>query len=326
MGLYESQDEVVRREKVLVRLDEVVKVWVKQITTNKGNNDFIQSPNAKLLTFGSYWLGVHGPGSDIDALCFGPSYVTREEDFFGHLHDKLAKMEEVTELHPIPNAYVPVMKFKLNDIPVDLVYAKLPRWVINDDLNISYDFILEGMDEQSVRSLNGCRVADQIMNLVPNFPNFKTTLRCVKLWAKRRGIYANVLGYLGGVNWALLVAHTCQLFLDAVPSMLVSQFFKTFKEWSWPNPVKLCPTAEGTLGLRVWDPQKYPWDRVHLMPIITPAYPCMNSSYSVSSSTLAKMTEEFQRGNDVCDALKLKKSGWKDLFEPCPFFDATKST
>ena len=45
-----------------------------------------------------------------------------------------------------------------------------------------------------LRSLNGCRVADQILRLVPRPDTFSLTLRAVKLWAKTHGVYSNILG------------------------------------------------------------------------------------------------------------------------------------
>ncbi|KAL8262768.1 hypothetical protein R6Q59_024117 [Mikania micrantha] len=62
----------------------------------------------------------------------------------------------------------------------------------------------------------------------------------------------------------------------------------------------LCPIEEDDLGFSVWDPRKSGRDRMHLMPIITPAYPCMNSSYNASASTLRDMVEQFHFGNKVC--------------------------
>lgn len=178
------------------------------------------------------------------------------------------------------------------------------------------------MDEQTVRILNGCRVADQILNLVPNIQNFRTALRCVRLWAKRRGIYSNVTGFLGGINWAILVARICQLYPNALPCTLVSRVFRVYNLWRWPNPVILCPIEEGSSHL--WDPRRNLKDRWHLMPIITPVYPCMNSSYNVSNSTLRIMTEEFRRGNEICEAIEANKAVWLALFEPFAFFEAYK--
>ncbi|XP_047251306.1 nuclear poly(A) polymerase 4 isoform X8 [Capsicum annuum] len=300
--LYESEEETARREQVLHQLDQIVKSWVKQLTRQRGYTDqMMEDANAIIFTFGSYRLGVHGPGADIDTLCVGPSYVNRDEDFFIILHDILSEKEEVSELQPVPDAHVPVMKFKFQGVSVDLLYASISLLVVPEDLDISDRSVLYNVDEPTVRSLNGCRVADQILKLVPNADHFRTTLRCLKFWAKRRGVYSNVTGFLGGVNWALLVARICQFYPNALPSMLVSRFFRVYTQWRWPNPVMLCPIEEDELGFLVWDPRKNPKDRTHHMPIITPAYPCMNSSYNVSPSTLRVMMDQFQFANKICE-------------------------
>ncbi|XP_040376489.1 nuclear poly(A) polymerase 4-like isoform X2 [Oryza brachyantha] len=302
-GLYEGEEESAKREDVLREIDHIVKEWVKQLTIQKGyGENMVKEANAVLFTFGSYRLG---------------------EDFFVTLHGALADMEEVTELQPVPDAHVPVMKFKFHGIPIDLLYASISLLVIPPDFDISQGSVLCDVDEATVRCLNGCRVADQILRLVPNAEIFRKTLRCLKYWAQRRGVYSNVTGLLGGVSWALLVARVCQLYPNAVPSMLVSRFFRVFTQWQWPNPVMLCTIEnDENLGFSVWDPRKNPRDRSHVMPIITPAYPCMNSSYNVSTSTLRVIMEQFQFGNKICQEIELNKASWSALFEPFQFFEA----
>ena len=138
--------------------------------------------------------------------------------------EEAARREEVTELQLVLDAHVPVMKFKFDGIPIDLFYATISYLVVPQDLYISNMSVLFNVDEPTVRNLNGYRVIDQILKLMPNVEHFRTTLRCLKIWAKRRGVYSNVIGFLGGVNLAFLVARVCQLYPNVVLSMLVSPF------------------------------------------------------------------------------------------------------
>ncbi|KAL6955755.1 Nuclear poly(A) polymerase 4 [Sarracenia purpurea var. burkii] len=167
--LEKCNEDAAKREAVLGRIDEVVKCWVKQLTRQRGYIDIdqmVEDANAVIFTFGSYRLGVLGPGADMDTLCVGPSYVNRKEDFFIILHDMLAEMEEVSELQPVPHARVPIMKFKFQGISIDLLYASISQFVVPKDLGISNDSVLYRVDEKIAQSLNGCRVVDQILKLV----------------------------------------------------------------------------------------------------------------------------------------------------------------
>uniref|UniRef100_A0A669BFK7 polynucleotide adenylyltransferase n=2 Tax=Oreochromis TaxID=8139 RepID=A0A669BFK7_ORENI len=323
-GVFEDEEELNHRLAVLGKLNNFVKEWIAEISELKNlPPSAISCVGGKIFTFGSYRLGVHTKGADIDALCVAPRHVERT-DFFQSFFEKLKQHEEIKDLRAVEDAFVPVIKFKFDGIEIDLLFARLALQSIPDNLDLRGDSILRNLDIRCIRSLNGCRVTDEILYLVPNKENFRLTLRAIKLWAKRRGIYSNMLGFLGGVSWAMLVARTCQLYPNAVAATLVHKFFLVFSKWEWPNPVLLKQPEDSNLNLPVWDPRVNPADRYHLMPIITPAYPQQNSTYNVSTSTRTIMSEEFKYGLSVTDEILQGKAEWSKLFEPPNFFQKYK--
>uniref|UniRef100_A0A6Q2WUK9 polynucleotide adenylyltransferase n=1 Tax=Esox lucius TaxID=8010 RepID=A0A6Q2WUK9_ESOLU len=323
-GVFEDEDELNHRLAVLGKLNTFVKEWIAEISETKNlPPSAITNVGGKIFTFGSYRLGVHTKGADIDALCVSPRHVERT-DFFDSFFAKLKQHDEIKDLRAVEDAFVPVIKFKFDGIEIDLLFARLALQTIPDNLDLRGDSHLRNLDIRCIRSLNGCRVTDEILYLVPNKENFRLTLRAIKLWAKRRGIYSNMLGFLGGVSWAMLVARTCQLYPNAVASTLVHKFFLVFSKWEWPNPVLLKQPEDSNLNLPVWDPRVNPSDRYHLMPIITPAYPQQNSTYNVSTSTRTIMSEEFKYGLSVTDEILQGKADWSKLFEPPNFFQKYK--
>ena len=114
---------------------------------------------------------------------------------------------------------------------MDILFARLNMQTVTDETDLGNEEVLKNLHISCVRSLNGTRVTDEILKLVPDRDAFRLTLHVIKLWARRKGIYSNVLGFLGGVSWAMLVARVCQLYPRAAPATLVEKFFLVYNCW-----------------------------------------------------------------------------------------------
>jgi len=213
----------------------------------------------KIFTYGSYRLGVYGPGSDIDTLVVAPKYVTRVDYFkiFPKLLVEMAPRGAITDLAVVEEAFVPIIKFEFSGISIDLIFSRvlMSQLPADPDWNLSDTNLLRGLDEAELRSLNGTRVTDEIISLVPERKTFRDALRAIKLWAQRRAIYANIIGFPGGVAWAMMVARVCQLYPKATSSVIVMKFFNIMLRWPWPSPVLLKAIEEGSLGVKQWNPK-----------------------------------------------------------------------
>ncbi|CAK7565341.1 MAG: polynucleotide adenylyltransferase [Sporothrix epigloea] len=325
-GTFESTAETQKRFKVLESLRLVADAFVKRVAKERApdNPTLSKDAVAKVFTYGSFRLGVYMPGSDIDTLIVAPKYVTRE-DYFRYFPEMLQAMSppgSITDLTSVEDAFVPIIKFEYSGISIDLIFSRvlltqLPadeRWGLKDSN------LLRGLDEPELRSVNGTRVTDEILSLVPEQRTFRDALRAIKLWAQRRAIYANIMGFPGGVAWAMMVARVCQLYPKATGAVIVSKFFGIILRWPWPNPVLLKPIEDGPLPVRVWNPKVYRGDQFHIMPIITPAYPSMCATYNISQSSLTIIKRELEKASETAQMIMASRQPWKNLFVKHTFF------
>lgn len=97
-GVFESEDELQHRWAVLSKLNTMVKQWIIDISLSRNMPESVaNSVGGMICTFGSYRLGVHTKGADIDTLLVAPRHVDRN-DFFGTFYETLKNNEDVKEL------------------------------------------------------------------------------------------------------------------------------------------------------------------------------------------------------------------------------------
>ena len=299
-----------------------------------------------------------------DCIAVAPNICTRE-DFFGSgyvpprgiveggdddddengaprrdpdsLAERIRRHPDVTNFVPVENAAVPILTFDMEGVNIDLLFARVAAPSVPPGIDIDDDAVLSGVDSATEKSLNGPRVTNLIAALASGtgerYATFLSVVRLVRKWAKNRGLYSNKMGYWGGVNINIAVCLVLQLYPNACPASLLRRFFLVFKSWRWPNPVMLTRPHDAELGLPVWNSHQAATMR-QVAPMITPAYPAMNSTLSISRRTLQILHEEFCRGHNIVDRLYRDyqrgdvldpadvSSGemWKELFEPSDFF------
>lgn len=127
-----------------------------------------------------------------------PKHVSRE-DFFEHfplILEKMTPSGAIEEMTPVPDAFVPIIKLEFSGISIDLIFARLANSSVPLTLDLKDNNLLRGLDERDLRSLNGTRVTDEILELVPQQKTFRTALRAVKLWAQRKYPFCTTMPWL----------------------------------------------------------------------------------------------------------------------------------
>jgi poly(A) polymerase len=130
----------------------------------------------------------------------------------------------------------------------------------------------------------------------------------------------------------ILVAKICITCPNLLPNKLLYNFFKYYSNWEWDylNPIFVVQVSnEAKYGIS--QDLLYQQNPKHLMPILTCAYPQMNSTHNVSHSTKQAILTEFEKGVLITEAL-LKRDAkcakvnpdlsWKRLFKKFHFFGA----
>lgn len=83
---------------LISKLNALVKQWIRDTSVARNMPPNVaEQVGGKIYTFGSYRLGVHHKGADIDALCVVPRHIYRS-DYFTSFFELLKMQEEVTDL------------------------------------------------------------------------------------------------------------------------------------------------------------------------------------------------------------------------------------
>lgn len=109
-NLFEDKARSNLRQEVLGTLHQLVKDMIYKAAIDHGQDESMaRRAGGQIFTFGSYSLGVHAPGTDIDTLVVAPRFVDRDKHFFDILGKVLENHPDVKDYCPVRYTKVPII-------------------------------------------------------------------------------------------------------------------------------------------------------------------------------------------------------------------------
>ena len=138
-----------------------------------------------------------------------------------------------------------MIKMVFKSVEFDIVFCQMdgfvikpltPEWILGNRSTVM-------MDMKSRKAFRGRRDNDYILSLFNEndalLQRFRDSVCIIKFWAKQKGIYSSIMGFLGGVCWTILVVRICLMFRKAEPSQIVRKFFEIYSKQNWDVPLSL---------------------------------------------------------------------------------------
>jgi hypothetical protein len=218
-----------------------------------------------VCTTGSTYTNTYDMESDVDLLLITGDWLERsavlspDSSTIGSLAHYFGQLQLPCDVHiayiSVDRCHAPVFKLDLTlmgaTVRVDLALAIVPASVLSPqtqtrlpdpDEPYLLPKLLElqrrdpqhlnaALDAKSRISLAAYWSCVDLLEAVPDPTKFRICVRFIRLWARRRGIYSQMLGYPGGTAWALLVARAC-IACDTPETNVAQLISQVFVYWS----------------------------------------------------------------------------------------------
>ncbi|KAI1727079.1 poly(A) polymerase central domain-containing protein [Ditylenchus destructor] len=237
--VFDTKHTLEHRRKAVNTIEHLLQNWISE--KSEKTSQTTNSKSGKLITFGSFRLGVNTREADIDTVAIAPSHIT-SAIFFADFKKKLYPLKKGKMHYILPNAYAPIIRFEYDTVKFDILFCRVKDSLVLPNLKLDETFHTKCYDKHSIRSINSSRAVDEIIDMLPNYKNFVITLKAVKLWATDKSLHKiyHAEKNFRGITWTIMVAYVCKLFPNAPPSVLLAKFFEIFSSWDWNQHALTC--------------------------------------------------------------------------------------